>query len=191
MVVVVKVVDEMVAAAVVVVVVTMDATVRSVTNVTKLGISHANARKTLIVVIVAMGLVTLPETAASRPTNRLAIHATEPAIWPVTVRMLRAVAVIVNAVVIAAAIVNAVVIAVAIAVNATCLVTLVTRVVTFHATVRMAPSHAIRAATRDISVVNVPRMVAEIKKQKKTFIMPALNHFFFFIKNKKKLKNKK
>lgn len=36
------------------VVVITDATVKSVTNVTKSGISHANARKMLIVVIVAM-----------------------------------------------------------------------------------------------------------------------------------------
>lgn len=80
------------------------------------------------------------ETAASHPTNRLAIHATEPVIWPVTVRTLRVVAVIVNAVATVAVTVNAEVTVAAIAVNVTCLVTLVTRVVTFHATVQMAPS---------------------------------------------------
>lgn len=152
-----EVVAEMV---VVAVVVTTDVTVRSVTSVTKSVISLANARRTLIVVTVAMGLVTLLEIAANRRTNRLAIHATELVIWHVTVQTLRVVEVIVNAV-IAVAIVETAVVAIMIE---TCLVTPVTRVGTFHATVQMAPSHATTVATRDISVVNVPKMVAEIKK---------------------------
>lgn len=165
MVVVKEVVAEMVVAVVVVGVVTMDAIVRSVTNVTKLVISLANARKMLIVVTVVTGLVTLLETAASHQTNRLAIHATELVIWHVIVQTLRAAVVVVVVV-----IVNAVTVVVVSAVNAvaimieTCLVTLVTRAVTFHATVQMAPSHATTVAIRDISVVNAPKMVAELKK---------------------------
>ena len=151
----VKEADEMVAA-VVDVVVTTDVTVKSVTNVTRSAISLANARKMLIAVIVAMGLVTLLVTAASRRTSRLAIHATEPVIWHVTVQTLRVVVENVTAEI-------AVIVEIATVIE-TCLVTLVTRAVTFHATVQMAPSLATTVATRDISVVNVPKMVAEIKK---------------------------
>lgn len=97
------------------------------------------------------------EIAVNLQTNRLAIHATELVIWPVIVRMLRVVAAIVIAVIVAIEIMIVVVIE-------TCHVTLVTRAVTFHVTVQMAPSHATTVATRGISVVNVPKMVAEIKK---------------------------
>lgn len=161
----VKAVAEMVAA--VDVVETTDVTVKSVTNVTRSAISLANARKTPIAAIVAMALVTLLVTAASRRTSRLAIHATEPVIWPVTVQTLRVVVEIVSA---------AIAVIVESATIETCLVTLVTRAVTFHATVQMAPSLATTVATRDISVVNVPRMVAEIKRRK-TFINASINHF--------------
>jgi len=159
MVVAVAVVVEMVVAVVMAVVdvhVILDVTVKSVTNVTKSVILLANARKMLIVAIVVMGLVTLLEIAVNHRTSRLAIHATELVIWPVTARMLRLV-------VVAAVVVIAVAIVVEIMIDR-CLVILATRVVIFHATVQTALSHVTIAVTRDILVVNVPKMVAEIKK---------------------------
>lgn len=76
-------------------------------------------------------------TAASHQTNRLAIHATKEVIWHVTVQTLRAVVVaIVN---VANVVVS--VVANAVAMIETCPVTLVTRAVTFRATVQMAPSN--------------------------------------------------
>jgi len=153
----------------------MGAIVKSVTNVTKSVISLANARKMLIVVIVAMGLVTLLEIAARVRMNHLAIHATELVIWPVIALTLRLVEVVV-VVVVAIVIVETVVIAVAIeTMIGLCLVTLVTRVVTFHATVQMAPSHVTTVATRGISVVNAPKMVAETKKY--NIHNASINHF--------------
>lgn len=73
-------------------------------------------------------------TAANRRTNRLAILATEPVIWPVTVQTHQAVVVIASVAIV-------VVIVEIVTPIGTCLVTLVTRAVTFHATVQMAPSN--------------------------------------------------
>jgi hypothetical protein len=143
-----------------IVVAIMDVIVRSVTSVTKLGISHENAKKTLIVVIVAMGLVTLHETAAKVRTNHLAIHATELVIWHVIVQMLR---VVVAEVVVVIVIVVTVIVAIEIMIDQ-CLVIRVTRADTFHVIVQMVPSHVTTVATRDISVVNAPKMVAETNK---------------------------